>query len=644
MFIVRLIRKIFGLLRSNLTGHEIGLGFCLGILLGCIPLSSWAAVAAVFLITLLFRTSLSAFFIAALLVKTLSFLMDPLLFRLGEFALEGPLKGIFSWMINTPVLALLDLHRYVVAGGILFTLIASALCYPSLYFLSRRYRASILRWRSTSPAFEKFARFPLVRFLNWLLSGEKKGDHWELPETRKNPIRTGAVVLLAAFAVVLCLFTVLFGDALAKVGFETGLSMVTDTEVNTRDLTLGVLQGTLGLEDLFIREWEKKKSIVSAVTLSSDLSVSALLRRRLVFDRISIMNMDFRAERDHEGRFNLGRRKGPGLRLPRIEGPSVDVRSAADFWQQKGLARDVIEKLLDHLFPDVETTLARLEALKRRTLERGEYSDLYAHSLLGGDQPFVVIEDLKIEGLKLKLKDESEKGPGHSFESLTLHATALSSNPVLYKKDSVIELYTGEHYDSAPFRLRFVLAWSRPGADHHLKIQFREIPSDEVVKYIDPGDELVFEGGAVSLESQASFGPEGLDSTIDFRLFNVNVRPVRPKKKILGLEGKLLCRGLTEFLKDTPLTTSVAIQGPYDALKIHVDDKGLIASVEEGIQRTGDRLLQEEMDRQLDRIHNRLDEKLKEGEKRLDEKVEKLEDKLTEKLNRLLGGKKKKKK
>lgn len=643
MFIIRLIRKIFGLLRSDLTGHEIGLGFCLGILLGCIPLSSWAAVAAVLLVALLFRTSFSAFLFAALLMKALSSLTDPLLFRLGEFALEGPLKGFFSWMINTPVLALLDLHRYVIAGGILFTLIASALCYPSIYFLTRRYRASILRWTETSPAFERFTRFPLVRFLNWLLMGRKKGDYHELLETRKSPVRTGAVVLLAAFAVVLCLFITLFGDALAKTGFETGLSMVTDTDVNTRDLTLGFLQGTLGLEDLFIREWDKKKSIVSAVTFSSDLSVSALLRRRLVFDRISIMNMDFRAERDHEGRFNLGRKR-TGLRLPRIKGPSVDVRSAADLLRQKGLARDVIEKLLDHLFPDVEETLARLEALKRRFLERGEYSALYAHSLLGGDQPFVVIKDLKIEGLKLKLKDESEKGPGHSFEGLTLHATALSSNPVLYKEDCVIELYTGEDFDSSAFRLRLELPWSRPGADHQLTIQFRDIPSDEVVKYIDPGDDLVFEGGSVSLQSQASFGPERLDSTIDFRLFNVSVRPVRPKKKILGLEGKLLCRGLTEFLMDSPLITSVAIQGPYDALKIRMDDKGLIGSVEEGIKRTGDRLLQEEMDRQLDRIQSKLDEKLKEGEKRLDEKVEKLEEKLTEKLDRLLGGKKKKKK
>ncbi|MHC4945569.1 MAG: hypothetical protein ACYTG7_21355, partial [Planctomycetota bacterium] len=102
MFIIRLIRKFFSLLRSNLTGHEIALGFCLGILLGCIPFSSFWAVLAVLLIMLLFRASFCSFLLAAALIKALAFLIDPLLFRLGEFALEGALAGLFSWVVKQP--------------------------------------------------------------------------------------------------------------------------------------------------------------------------------------------------------------------------------------------------------------------------------------------------------------------------------------------------------------------------------------------------------------------------------------------------------------------------------------------------------------------------------------------------------------
>jgi len=57
MFLVRMIRKLFSLLRSNLTAHEIALGFCLGLLGGCIPVSSIWAFAAVLLIMLAVRAS-----------------------------------------------------------------------------------------------------------------------------------------------------------------------------------------------------------------------------------------------------------------------------------------------------------------------------------------------------------------------------------------------------------------------------------------------------------------------------------------------------------------------------------------------------------------------------------------------------------
>ena len=201
MFIVKLIRKFFSLFRSDLTGHEVALGFCLGILMGCIPLSSAWAVAVVLLLAVVFRTAISAFIAAALLVKALSFAIDPVLFELGQYALEGPLQGFFAWMVNKPVLALLDLHRYVVAGGIVFTLLASLICYPFLFFLTRKYRVTILHWTENSPGFARFTRFPLIRFFTWLLMGKKKGDYRETLALRKSPIRKKALVLIISFSI-----------------------------------------------------------------------------------------------------------------------------------------------------------------------------------------------------------------------------------------------------------------------------------------------------------------------------------------------------------------------------------------------------------------------------------------------------------
>jgi uncharacterized protein (TIGR03546 family) len=636
MFIVRLIRKIFSLFRSKMTAHEVALGFCLGILMGCIPLSSVWMVAVVVLLALVFRTALSAFLAAALLVKALSFTVDPLLFRLGEAALEGPLQGFFAWAVNRPVLALLDLHRYVVAGGILFALLASLVCYPFFYFLTRRYRAAVLHWTETSPAFDRFTRFPLVRLLTWLLMGKKKGDYRETLELRRSPVRKKAVVLLVAFVAVICLFTALFGDAVAKAGFEGGLSRAMDADVSTRRLNLSFLHGSLNLEDFLVLEPEESSQIAKAVKFTGDLDVRQLLKRHLVFDEIRIENMDFHVERDEKGRLNLERKRE--AEVPEEEEPEEGGFDLYDLWEQKELARDVLGKVLDVLFPSEQEgdPEARREESKKEKIERKDYTALYADFLLAKNQPLIVIDDLWIKGLKLKLKDRGNKGSDRSFDQLGLHAVALSSNPALYGNDCLIEAGDNNLEDPA-FHFKFNLNWSSPEPVHRLELRLNELPLEQVLACLDPGDRLGFEGGTVALESETLFEKEGIQSNNRIRIQGVNVTSRSPGGKILGLDGDLFARGLTEFLKESPLETVVSLSGPYGRLKIDVDDMGLIESVKEGVRRTGDRLLQEQFNEQVDRARALAEEKMGEAEKRLEGMKSELEDKLKEKVGEKLG-------
>ncbi|MHC4945898.1 MAG: hypothetical protein ACYTG7_23030, partial [Planctomycetota bacterium] len=571
------------------------------------------------------------------LIKALAFLIDPLLFRLGEFALEGALAGLFSWVVKQPVLALLDLHRYVVAGGILFTILASLLCYPLLYFLTKKYRKAVLRWTETSPAFASFTRFPLIKFLTWLLMGKKKGDYAEMLELRKSPIRKGAVVLLVSLVAMVWIFGAIFGDTVAKAGFEGGLSRVTQSDVKTRVLNLSLLKGRLNLEDLRVYERREEKGIVSAVMLSSDLSVLDLLRKHLVFDEIKIQNMDFRVERDEKGRLNIGK-KTPKKPAEKRAGKKEDRQGLHDFWKQKDLARDVIEKVLDFLFvpEDEEASRARLEEAKQAFVELKDYAAIFADYLIAGDQPLVVIENLRIDGLKLKLEDAGEKGAGHVFSNLSVRAKALSSNPMLYKKDSVIELGNNGLEDPT-FHLKFTMNWSNPDPVHRLDLRINDLPPELVLKYLDPGDKLAFTDGAIQMASKTSFRASGLRSNTRIQLQGMNIAPVRPGEKILGLDGDLFCRGLTEFLKDSPLETVVKIRGAYDRLSLEIDDKGLLDSVREGIQRTGNRLLQEQFDQQLAQARALADEKLDKAQQRLDRKKKKLENKLKGKVGDELG-------
>jgi len=395
MLLVRLIRKFFSLLRSNLTGHEIGLGFCLGILLGCIPISSIWAVLAMFGLIIIFRASFSAFFMAAILVKTFSFVIDPLLFSLGEVALEGGAGGIFTWMVQTPVLALLDLHRYVIAGGILFTLICSVVCYPLFFILTNKYRSSMFRWAETSPRFAKFTNFPLIKFITWLFMGKKKGDYSEAP-TRRIPIRKGALIILVSFSLVVWILGMFFGDAVAKAGFETGLSAATNSDVETRALAMSLFKGSLDLENAVVFKRDENKRIINALKFSGDLSVSWLLKRHLVFDEVMIENMDFRltrfADRRHEVEKGGGKEKSDG------EG-SEGAGGLSNFLKQEKLARDLIDRLVKYMFEQakVDDVAACIKKAKE-SLAFKDFDEIYADFMLEKDQPFLVVDDLWIKG------------------------------------------------------------------------------------------------------------------------------------------------------------------------------------------------------------------------------------------------------
>ena len=77
MFIVRLIRKFFSLLRSKLTGHEIALGFCLGILLANSLLAAPEEFSS---------TTISVGVVVSDLDKSLSFYTDVVgMIRTGDF-------------------------------------------------------------------------------------------------------------------------------------------------------------------------------------------------------------------------------------------------------------------------------------------------------------------------------------------------------------------------------------------------------------------------------------------------------------------------------------------------------------------------------------------------------------------------------
>ena len=63
-----------------------------------------------------------------LAAKILSLALMPVSFALGRVLLDGPTSGLFSAMINAPVLALFGFEYYAVTGGLVLVI-------PALIFI-----------------------------------------------------------------------------------------------------------------------------------------------------------------------------------------------------------------------------------------------------------------------------------------------------------------------------------------------------------------------------------------------------------------------------------------------------------------------------------------------------------------------------
>jgi len=456
---------------------------------------------------------------------------------------------------------------------------------------------------------------------------------------RISPFRNGAVIVLLSLILLVWGFGFFFGDALAKSGFETGLSRVSNSEVTTRDLSLSLLMGRLNLEDMIIYKEVQDKQVIHALKVFGDLSMISLLKRRFVFDEVVIENMDFKVARDRNGNLNLGRKKTKGLFIRDLN----DVSSICNYLQQEKMARELFNMFLDMLFNPIEKT----DLEKSLKDPKGvDYSNLYADALLEQNQPAVAINSLWVKGLFLHIEDDAKDEKPRIFQNLTLHVTNLSSNPELYSKDCVFEL-GNNNLENPTFYLKLTLNWSQTNPSHVLEIRIQDTSSDQVAGIIRPGDRILVEKGEVSFESKTIFKNADMESLNKLTLTQLQIKPSNKKDKILGVKSDMFCKGLTEFLKDSPLCTTVTLKGPYENISIELDEKALVDSMIEGVKRTGDRRLQEELNTQL----NRLDTEVKEFENRVQKKLDKKTDKILDKLNKyekglesLFGGKSKKKK
>jgi uncharacterized protein (TIGR03546 family) len=144
MLLIKFIQSLVKALNSEGTPGQVAAGIALGAVLGLTPLMNLHNLV-LFGLAIVLNVSFPGVLLGWAAFLPLGFALDPLFDAMGHVLLINltPLRPLWTWAYNTPVVALTNFNNTVVLGSFVFWLLA----FLPIFFLCRygvtRYRETI---------------------------------------------------------------------------------------------------------------------------------------------------------------------------------------------------------------------------------------------------------------------------------------------------------------------------------------------------------------------------------------------------------------------------------------------------------------------------------------------------------------------
>lgn len=373
---VKIVSRLFGIVRGGSSVRAIAFGVAAGLLTGLPPLGLLTLCGLVLFAVL--NANLWTFLLAAAVGFAVQFLLPGVLHAVGHGLLETEsLKGLWTSLLNLPGFALLGLDHYVSMGGAaLAVLLGLGAVVAGIVLFKKRGATGDER-------------------------RDKRESRW---------IRRGFVwpsVIVAVLAIVGFWFG---GDSLARTAVKLAAGQGLQKDVSVSNARLGVLGGSLEIEELAVREPAAQgEEIASGKKFTFDLSMLRLLNRRFVVDKLSAENLMYRARPED---------------MPTVpEPPAGKPTSVADVLNYIEANEEQIRWAVEQLTTFLESAGKPSTTPSPTNAYAGRAAYVYA----GRTDPMGVIREAGIENLQFDWGETT--GPLTKLKNLTLVAKNLSSNP-----------------------------------------------------------------------------------------------------------------------------------------------------------------------------------------------------------------------
>ncbi|MHC5211255.1 MAG: hypothetical protein ACYTG2_11100, partial [Planctomycetota bacterium] len=576
---------------------------------------------ALVLLLIVLNASLPLALLVFALSRLAALVLLPVSFSVGQWLLDGPTQGLFTTMINAPVLALFGFERYATSGGmvlgLVFGLVVGVLVTRAVSALRRR----MAKVEAGSAAYQRLAGKWWARLLAWALIGGRHGKlTWsELTERKgRNPVRIpGLIFAVVVVGGVFALQSALAGPLVTRV-LRGELERANGATVDVESAAIDLGEGRFTVTGLALADRNALGSdLFRAARLEADISTGDLFRRRFALDRVVVSEAMHGAPRSAPGVLLGPEPVPPDPPEAKAEERSLEdyVRDAEQWRQRLRQVRDWLDGLAGDDRGDTgdeggeggagsgETLQQRLE----REAAASGYASVVASHLIEG-APTFAIGELLAEGLT------STALPG---ETLDVRASNLSTQPSLAA--GAPRLQVSSRSGSLEVDVGLGGLSSDPEANRVL-FRLSDFPVDRVAGSLEVDGQPPLEGGTMDLVLDGSWSA-GRVGWLDLPL------TVALHDTTLNLGGS--SKPVPEF------RLPLGLRGPIDAPRISIDDDQLVDALKEA----GAAELSRRVDEEKEQLKEEAEEKVQE---KLDEAIdEKLGDKAKDALGDLFGGKKK---
>jgi len=593
MYPLKLIRKIFKILQSELSPNQVGTGFSLGIFMGLAPLGLHSLLLTS--LALLLRLSFSSFLIAFGLFKLLYLPLRGVSYVLGQAILEWPpLDSLWQTIFHWPIIAPLGFERYLLFGSYVLSFLLALPIFLLIRSLVRTYRRSFLARVEGSAAYRRLRERRWFKILRWLIAGgEAKFLH---PKRRglsryiRREMLIGLPLLyLLAYLLAGAIVPFLTNTIITKAG-----TVLVGSEIAVERSSFNLFSGRLTVNGLAVQNPKRKEENVMAVSeLVIDVGILPLLSRRVLFNEGAIRELSFNVRREADGSLNLDNfHKGWDFE-PYLE------------WLQQNAGKIDWVKLFQ-----------RYIEYRKQRLPRPKPPPLRGVKSLKPQGPSFIMERLDVDKVHLRLQDDYKSEQLPRITGVDVVLENLSIDERLGKRPIRVHLL-GQLEGGGSFRLEASLDYRREPALREYTIELKEIDLPALAGFYAASLPVRVTSGRLTLSTELTI--EGAAVRAENNLLLENLQLELQADSLFGLDlatSAKVIEGINRYGNEYPIVFSFLTDGPTSAPQFHWE-KPLLAVAQQGLMLLGRR----ELNRYIDKLGLEIIdlEKLEAGEVPLEE-------------------------